>query len=124
MSIRPAYLPIDDGYWTAAPNPHLNEQSRASEIRGRIMTTTLHRVVIVGAGRGGRETPPRLAGAPVRITLLGRRNHHLFPPLPYQVATASLASSDSACAVRHLRRDRREVTTLFATVTGVAASRR
>jgi NADH dehydrogenase len=78
-----------------------------------------HRVVIVGAGFGGLEATYRLAGAPVRITLLDRRNHHLFQPLLYQVATASLATSEIAWPIRYLQRGRPDVTTLFATVTGV-----
>jgi NADH dehydrogenase len=81
-----------------------------------------HRVVIVGAGFGGLEAAFRLAGAPVRITVVDRRNHHLFQPLLYQVATASLATSEIAWPIRYLLRDRPEVTTLFATVTGVDAS--
>src|SRR2546429_293835 len=91
------------------------------------MTTTPqqpHHVVIVGAGFGGLEAAFGLAGAPVAITLIDRRNHHLFQPLLYQVATASLATSEIAWPVRHLMRDRREVTTLFATVSGVDADRR
>src|SRR5438445_8428264 len=91
---------------------------------GRIMTTTPHRVVIVGAGFGGLEATHRLAGSPVEITLIDRRNHHLFQPLLYQVATASLATSEIAWPIRHLMRDRRDVTTLFATVSGVDADRR
>ncbi|HEX5233503.1 MAG TPA: NAD(P)/FAD-dependent oxidoreductase [Bradyrhizobium sp.] len=86
------------------------------------MTTTptgSHRVVIVGAGFGGLETAHRLAGAPVEITLIDRRNHHLFQPLLYQVATASLATSEIAWPIRYLLRGRHEVTTLFATVSGV-----
>ncbi len=78
-----------------------------------------HRVVIVGAGFGGLETAHRLAGAPVEITLIDRRNHHLFQPLLYQVATASLATSEIAWPIRYLLRGRKEVTTLFATVSGV-----
>src|SRR3954464_1068611 len=80
-----------------------------------------HHVVIVGAGFGGLETAFGLAGAPVRITLIDRRNHHLFQPLLYQVATASLATSEIAWPVRHLLRDRKEVTTLFAAVSGIDA---
>ena len=82
----------------------------------------LHRVVIVGAGFGGLEAAHRLKGAPVTITLLDRRNHHLFQPLLYQVATASLATSEIAWPIRYLFRGRPEVTTLFATVTGVDAN--
>src|SRR5512146_1443965 len=81
-----------------------------------------HHVVIVGAGFGGLETTHRLKGAPVRITLVDRRNHHLFQPLLYQVATASLATSEIAWPIRYLLRDRREVTTLFANVSGVDAA--
>ena len=84
--------------------------------------TRAHRVVIVGAGFGGLETTYRLAGAPVSITLVDRRNHHLFQPLLYQVATASLATSEIAWPIRYLLRGRQEVTTLFATVAGVDAT--
>src|SRR5271163_1132695 len=83
---------------------------------------TPHHVVIVGAGFGGLEAAFGLAGAPVRITLFDRRNHHLFQPLLYQVATASLATSEIAWPIRYLMRDRPDVTTLFATVSGVDAA--
>src|SRR6267154_2364859 len=81
-----------------------------------------HRVVIVGAGFGGLEAAFRLASAPVSITLVDRRNHHLFQPLLYQVATASLATSEIAWPIRYLLRDRPDVTTRYATVTGVDAA--
>jgi NADH:quinone reductase (non-electrogenic) len=83
---------------------------------------TLNRVVIVGAGFGGLQATHQLKGAPVRITLVDRRNHHLFQPLLYQVATASLATSEIAWPIRYLLRDRPEVTTLFANVIGVDAA--
>jgi NADH:ubiquinone reductase (H+-translocating) len=86
--------------------------------------TSSHRVVIVGAGFGGLETAYRLAGAPVSITLVDRRNHHLFQPLLYQVATASLATSEIAWPIRYLFRGRPDVTTLFATVTRIDAAGR
>jgi NADH dehydrogenase len=78
-----------------------------------------HHVVVVGAGFGGLETVHDLAGAPVRITIVDRRNHHLFQPLLYQVATASLATSEIAWPIRYLLRKRPEVTTLLATVVGI-----
>src|SRR6476469_3975735 len=84
--------------------------------------TKPHHVVIVGAGFGGLEATFGLAGAPVRITLVDRRNHHLFQPLLYQVATASLATSEIAWPIRYLLRDPPEVTTLFANVIGVDAA--
>jgi len=83
-----------------------------------------HRVVIVGGGFGGLEAVKGLAGAPVAITLIDRRNHHLFQPLLYQVATASLATSEIAWPIRTLVRDRPDVTTLLATVVGVDADAR
>jgi len=87
-----------------------------------VVPSNPHRVVIVGAGFGGLETTHRLAAAPVEITLVDRRNHHLFQPLLYQVATASLATSEIAWPIRYLLNNRPEVTTLFATVSGIDAA--
>src|SRR5262245_10815882 len=81
-----------------------------------------HHVVVVGAGFGGLEATFALAGVPVTITVIDRRNHHLFQPLLYQVATASLATSEIAWPIRYLLRDRREVTTLFANVNSIDAA--
>src|SRR6195952_4776348 len=81
-----------------------------------------HRVVIVGAGFGGLQAAFGLTGAGVSVTLVDRRHHHLFQPLLYQVATASLATSEIAWPIRYLLRDRPDVTTLFATVNGVDAA--
>jgi NADH:quinone reductase (non-electrogenic) len=57
-------------------------------------------VVILGAGFGGLAAARALAGAPVNITVIDRRNHHLFQPLLYQVATAALNPSDIAYPIR------------------------
>ncbi|MER8550613.1 NAD(P)/FAD-dependent oxidoreductase [Mesorhizobium sp. M0976] len=83
------------------------------------MNTANHHVVVVGAGFGGLEFTRALTGAPVRITMIDRRNHHLFQPLLYQVATTALATSEVAWPIRHLLRKRKDVTTLLATVTGI-----
>ncbi|MBR3193805.1 NAD(P)/FAD-dependent oxidoreductase [Bosea sp. (in: a-proteobacteria)] len=83
-----------------------------------------HHVVVIGGGFAGLETVHRLAGADVRITIVDRRNHHLFQPLLYQVATASLATSEIAWPIRHLFRRRGDVTTLLAEVTGIDTSLR
>ena len=77
------------------------------------------RVVIVGAGFGGLWAVKRLKGAPVDITLIDQRNHHLFQPLLYQVATASLAPSEVAWPIRSMLHDRKDVTTILGTVVGV-----
>src|SRR3984957_13021048 len=79
----------------------------------------LHHVVIVGAGFGGLTAAQNLSGAAARITIIDQRNHHLFQPLLYQVATAALATSEIAWPIRFLMRKRKEVTTLLGTVTGV-----
>ena len=56
----------------------------------------LPHVAVVGGGFGGLYAARALAGRPVRVTLLDRRNHHLFQPLLYQVATAAAMSAWSA----------------------------
>jgi len=76
-------------------------------------------VVIVGGGFGGLYAARALAGRPVRVTLLDRRNHHLFQPLLYQVATAALNPSDIAMPLRSILRSAANVTVLLAEVEAV-----
>lgn len=78
-----------------------------------------HHIVVIGAGFAGLQLVRELKGAPVRVTLIDRRNHHLFQPLLYQVATTILATSDIAWPIRSLFRYRPEVTTLMGEVSGV-----
>jgi NADH dehydrogenase len=78
-----------------------------------------HRVVIIGGGFGGLSAAQKLAGADVEITIIDRRNHHLFQPLLYQVATTALSPSEIAWPIRQLLRRRPEVRTLLGNVTGV-----
>jgi NADH dehydrogenase len=73
-------------------------------------------VVIVGGGFGGLYAARALAGGPVRVTLLDRRNHHLFQPLLYQVATAVLNPSDIATPLRSILRRALNITVLLAEV--------
>ena len=73
-------------------------------------------MVVVGGGFGGLNAARALAGQPVRVTLLDRRNHHLFQPLLYQVATAALNPSDIAAPLRSVLRRARNVTVLLAEV--------
>lgn len=80
------------------------------------MSATPPRVVIIGGGFGGLACARRLAGAPLRVTLVDRRNHHLFQPLLYQVATAALNPGDIAVPLRAVLRDQANATVLLAEV--------
>ena len=77
------------------------------------------RVVIVGGGFGGLAAARELANAPVDVTVLDRRNYHLFQPLLYQVATAALSPSEIAWPIRHLLRRQANARVLLAEATGV-----
>lgn len=78
-----------------------------------------HRVVIVGAGFGGLFAAKALAGAPVELTVVDRRNHHLFQPLLYQVATAGLNASDIAYPIRSILRHQANARVLLGEVSGI-----
>jgi len=81
-------------------------------------------VIIVGAGFGGVSAAQALARAPVRVTVMDRSNHHLFQPLLYQVATASLGPADIATPVRQLLGRQRNAIVALVEVTGVDPDRR
>jgi NADH:ubiquinone reductase (H+-translocating) len=74
------------------------------------------RVVIVGAGFAGLNAARALAGAPVQVVVVDRRNHHLFQPLLYQVATAALSPGDIAAPIRHILRAQRNAEVVLADV--------
>ncbi|MCB9760285.1 MAG: NAD(P)/FAD-dependent oxidoreductase [Alphaproteobacteria bacterium] len=76
-------------------------------------------VVILGGGFGGLNAAKALAGAPVRVTLIDRNNHHLFQPLLYQVATAALSAPDIAAPIRKILHRQRNCEVLMATATAV-----
>lgn len=77
------------------------------------------RIVVVGGGFGGLAAIKELKGVDADITLIDRRNHHLFQPLLYQVATTSLAPAEIAWPIRQLVHKRQEVTTLLGEVVGI-----
>ena len=80
-------------------------------------TNTPHRVVIVGGGFGGLQAAVALRDAPgVEITLVDRRNFHLFQPLSYQVATGALAPSDVCYPLRAIFKDDRHIRVVMAEV--------
>jgi NADH dehydrogenase len=81
--------------------------------------TTLPRVVIVGGGFGGLYAARALKRASVDVTVVDRRNYHLFQPLLYQVATAALNPSDIAEPIRRVLRKQKNTRVLLAEVTAV-----
>jgi NADH dehydrogenase len=76
-------------------------------------------IVVVGGGFGGLNAARALAGADVRVTLLDRHNYHLFQPLLYQVATASLSPGDVASPIRWILRHQKNVEVLLADVRAI-----
>jgi NADH dehydrogenase len=83
-----------------------------------------HRVVIVGGGFGGLPAARLLGGKPVDVTLVDRRNHHLFQPLLYQTATGMLAPGQIAPAIRHVLRREKNVRVQLVEVVGFDLDRR
>jgi NADH:ubiquinone reductase (H+-translocating) len=79
----------------------------------------LPHVVILGGGFAGLYAAKALSNAPVRVTLVDRRNHHLFQPMLYQVATAGLNPSDIASPIRSILRHCRNTEVLLAEVHAV-----
>jgi NADH dehydrogenase len=88
------------------------------------MKTMVPHVVIIGGGFGGLDAARALARAPVRVTLIDRHNYHLFQPLLYQVATASLSPGDVASPIRWVLRKQANVTVLLAAVESINVAAR
>src|SRR5204863_4309128 len=80
------------------------------------------RVVILGGGFGGLNAAKALRKAPVHVVLVDRRNHHLFQPLLYQVATAALNPSDIAYPIRSVVKHQRNVRVLLAEARAIDAA--
>ncbi|MBC7692688.1 MAG: NAD(P)/FAD-dependent oxidoreductase [Methylotenera sp.] len=80
---------------------------------------TLPHVVIIGAGFGGLRVARGLRKFPISVTVIDRRNHHLFQPLLYQVATAALSPADIATPVRSVLSDQSDADVMLDEVIGV-----
>jgi NADH:ubiquinone reductase (H+-translocating) len=83
-----------------------------------------HRVVVVGGGFGGLQAVQRLRRAPVHVTLVDRRNFHLFQPLLYQVATGALSPGEIAAPLRGVLKRHRNATVVLAEVEDFDLERR
>jgi NADH:ubiquinone reductase (H+-translocating) len=105
-----------------------SDRDRAAPTTGETQAMTAAagarpRVVIVGAGFGGLTAARALRKASVQVTVIDRRNYHLFQPLLYQVATAGLSPADIAAPIRSILRDQANAEVLMARVTGVDRER-
>src|SRR4029450_5833832 len=107
----------------ASGAPALETSRVRPEDEGMSERGDLPHVVIVGGGFGGLYAAWGLAGRPVGVTLLDRRNHHLFQPLLYQVATATLNPSDIAVPIRSVLRRQKNVRVLLGEATRVDTGR-
>jgi NADH:ubiquinone reductase (H+-translocating) len=104
FSWREGFMATDMAIATAAP-----EQQ----------TEKPHEVVVIGGGFGGLYAVQKLGKAPVHVTLVDRRNFHLFQPLLYQVATGSLSPADISSPLRSILSHQENTTVLMAEVTDV-----
>ena len=87
-------------------------------------TTKLPHVLILGGGFAGLYAAKDLRNAPVRVTVVDRRNHHLFQPMLYQVATAGLNPSDIASPIRSILRASKNTDVLLAEVRDIDVNAR
>lgn len=84
----------------------------------------MHRVVIVGGGFGGLHAAIRLKKTPLRVTLIDRRNHHLFQPLLYQVATGGLSPANIAAPLRAILRYQKNAEVILGNVVSIDPGQR
>src|SRR5215210_4299389 len=82
------------------------------------------RIIIIGGGFGGLNAARALAGADIDVVVLDRKNHHVFQPLLYQVATAALSPGDIASPIRWILRRQPNVDVLLADAVSVDVARR
>jgi NADH dehydrogenase FAD-containing subunit len=90
----------------------------SARAKGATQTRRPH-VVIIGAGFGGLTAAHALRKAPVEVTVIDKRNYHLFQPLLYQVATAGLSPAQIASPIRGILRNQRNATVLMGKVAGI-----
>lgn len=104
--------------------PDETPRSSADEDRTPAAVGRAPHVVIVGAGFAGLAAAQALGGSKVRVTIVDRRNYHLFVPLLYQVATAALSPADIAAPIRRVLAKHRNIDTVLGEVTGVDQAER
>ena len=100
------------------------DEPQGRSVEAKRAGTDLPRVVVVGGGFGGLCAAQSMRDLPVQITLIDRRNFHLFQPLLYQVATGWLSPANIASTLRAVLRAQKNVRVLLAEVTDIDAERR
>jgi NADH:ubiquinone reductase (H+-translocating) len=108
-------------FWNRLPS---RESYRGEAGDGKMTGQSVPRVVIVGAGFGGLSAARTLAHAPVKITVIDRKNFHTFQPLLYQVATAGLSAGEIAAPIRSILRPYKNIEVLMGDVSGFDLDRR
>src|SRR6266480_6640744 len=106
-----------------APDPEMTEAERMHSYKKEIALTQ-PRVVIVGGGFGGLYAARALAGAPVGVTLIDKRNQHLFRPLLYQAATGLLSGDEISGSLRSILNRQNNIDVLLGEVAGVDTQKR
>lgn len=109
----------DPSSTTSAPASTDQFVSVTATLTPTIESHGIPHVVIVGGGFAGLNAAKSLADVPVRITLIDRRNHHLFAPLLYQVASAQLSPANIAQPIRSILRRQKNVTVLLGEVEAI-----
>src|SRR5215471_12429237 len=106
--------------------PHLHRQRDAPRRNHTEIKTALTwpRVVIVGGGFGGLYAARSLVGAPLKVTLIDKRNYHLFRPMLYQVATGLLSADEISGPLRAILNRQSNVDVLLDEVTGINPKQR
>jgi len=97
----------------------LIDRVTAAELSLASTATARPRIVIIGAGFGGLSAAMRLGKVDADVTVIDRRNYHLFQPLLYQVATAALSPADIAAPIRGILARQPNTNVILGTVTGI-----
>src|SRR6266571_3870418 len=97
----------------------LIDRVTAAELNLASTASARPHIVIIGAGFGGLSAAMRLGKVDADVTVIDRRNYHLFQPLLYQVATAALSPADIAAPIRGILSRHQNINVTLGTVTGI-----